>query len=412
MEVGPSAFADVTTLADVLKAATQRTGFIVGSLGLQVPSLLSSAQEGDAIAFNAARFASLKAVIAIQGLLSGGKAFSTDIDVQTVQLIADLQRVKNLPISGQIDDDTLQEFVTRMIAAGQHNSALLLIAEGHSAIDTSGLLDFAADLSVPGDYELDAPGLAGPTSVRFGQETFKQDFAGMTHTVAHAATEAQLLQNGITSQEVRGFLGARTEILSIGMEEEGFGAGATGKALFGTGFIQDAEDALYNFKNMTVRERKRFFRSSKRSVTRSTCASSPRPRPTARRTPKSSTVQSRSETHLEVERVDARDVLAPAGGALVAGVEQDPVRTVRPRGVTGRAEKPEGLDVSWRVDHVRPSSGVNHCSTWLQVPIVRERYTKRGSSWSSVAPPEEKCSRPRPASTILRLIHSRPLWYA
>ena len=159
------------------------------------------------------------------------------------------------------------------------------------AIDAcSGLLDFAADLSVRGDYELDAPGLAGPTSVRFGQETFKQDFAGMTHTVAHAATEAQLLQNGITSQEVRGFLGARTEILSIGMEEEGFGAGATGKALFGTGFIQDAEDALYNFKNMTLRERKRFFRSSKRSVTRSTCASSPRPRPTARRTPRSSTV--------------------------------------------------------------------------------------------------------------------------
>jgi hypothetical protein len=261
VEVGPSAFIDVTTLADVLRVATQRAGVILGPLGLPVPSLLSPAQERDAITFNNARFPNMKAMIAIQGLLSGGKAFATSIDAQTVQLIADVQRVSNIPVSGIIDDDTLREFITRLIAAGQHNAALLLIAEGHSAIDTSGLLDFSADLSLPGDYELDAPGLTGPTSVRFGQETFKQDFAGITHTVAHAATEAKLLQNGVTSQEVRGFFGARTEILSIGMEEEGFGAGATGKALFGTGFIQDAEDALYNFKNMTVRERKRFFRA-------------------------------------------------------------------------------------------------------------------------------------------------------
>ena len=260
VEVGPSAFADVTTLAGVLTAATQRTGVILGPLGLPVPSLLSPAQERDAIAFNTARFPSLKSMFAIQGLLSGGKAFAPAMDAQTVQLIADLQRAMKIPISGSIDDDTLQEFVTRLLARGQHNSALLLIAEGHSAINMSGLLDFAADLSLPGDFELDASGVAGPTSVRFGQETFKQDFAGMTHTIAHAATQARLLQNGITSQEVRGFFGARTEILSIGMEEEGFGAGATGTALFGTGFIQDAEDALYNFKNMTVRERKRFFR--------------------------------------------------------------------------------------------------------------------------------------------------------
>jgi hypothetical protein len=55
------------------------------------------------------------------------------------------------------------------------------------------------------------------------------------------------------------FLGARAEILSLGIEEEGFGAGAAKNAMTGTGFIQDANDALFAFKTMTPRERKHHF---------------------------------------------------------------------------------------------------------------------------------------------------------
>ena len=220
-------------------------------------------------------------MIAIQGLLSGGKAFAPAIDAQTVQLIADLQRAMKL-ISGSVDD-TLQELVTRLLAGGQHNSALLLLAEGHSAINMSGLLDFAtADLSLPGDFELDAS-LARPNQRPLRPGDVQAGLCG--HDTTRSPTpppRPPLFRTESPAGGPRFLRRTHRDPRASAWRKRASAPARPARRCSVRVSIQDAEDALYNFKHMTVRERKRFFRffEDVRDKVGDSTASSPPPRPT------------------------------------------------------------------------------------------------------------------------------------
>jgi Putative peptidoglycan binding domain len=255
IEVGPSAFADAATLSHAV-AQVQSGRILTVPLASRTPAVLTPAEAMLASLFNRPRFDTLSCT-AIANLI-GSPSF--DLTPDASQFIAEFQGRAGLPVNGKIDDPTLREFVARLIAGGSHNAAVHLLIEAHEFGRQGllvGVLDVAADLSLADEYAIESPQILGPSTVRLGPDAFAQGLAGLTHTIAHALVEAREIMRG-RSQEVRDFLAARTEILSVGMDEESFGVTRSATSA-GGGFIRDADDALRAYRNMTLRERRRMW---------------------------------------------------------------------------------------------------------------------------------------------------------
>ncbi len=249
IEVGPSALVDLTTASTAVGSAF--TGAIT-SVPQQAPKRLTQAEAQAAAAFNQSKIDDFRSEVTLQALLPGAPMGMTE---DMAQFIAEFQatNLQGVAADGMISDATLHEITTRLIAGGNEDAAVQLLIDYHDLGD-EGVLDVSVDLSRPDDFIVDYDELKGPARVHIGQAAFNQGHAGLVHVIAHALTEAKAVRYGVGSQYVRNFLGARREILSIGMDEENFTAPG------GKGFVEDADEALYAYQQMGKRDKKQMWK--------------------------------------------------------------------------------------------------------------------------------------------------------
>jgi peptidoglycan hydrolase-like protein with peptidoglycan-binding domain len=250
IRLGPGAFASEPTLFATIFAELITPAPAVPPLAPR-PAVLTRDQERSAISFNNSHFSDRRSVLAIQGHV--GTNPDAIFGPDTVQRIADRQRIAGLAVDGKVGRATLELFVTELIAAGQENAAIRLIVDFFNIRDNGNLLDVFFDpaLVIPPPQ---GPANAAtdfrpnePVRVRIGPLGIAQPFPNLVHTIAHEFEHVRRLKEGIADAPTHEFLGEAIEILSVGMPEEDF-----------TGFVDDANNAVTNWNRMPLPNRQRF----------------------------------------------------------------------------------------------------------------------------------------------------------
>lgn len=228
IRVSPRAFDSEPTLFAAINAQLTAPAPAVPAVGAR-PTLLTAVQERSAISFNRSHFNDRRSVLAIQGHVGAipDGVFGPD----TVQRIADAQRISGLAVDGKVGRDTLEVFVTELIGLDFPDAAIRLIVDFYN-FNERGLLDIHFDPNEP-DNAATSGVLRQGSVVTVGPAGLAQPFAGLVHSIAHEFEHVRQRREGIASRDTREFLAEALEIMSVGMDEEDF-----------AGFINDAEDAM------------------------------------------------------------------------------------------------------------------------------------------------------------------------
>ena len=234
IRVGPRAFFSEPTLFAAINAQLTAPAPAVPPAGPR-PALLTPAQERSAINFNRAQFTDRRSVRAIQGHVAANPdgVFGPD----TVQRIADAQRISGLAVDGKVGRDTLEIFVTELIGLDFPDAAIRLIVDFYN-FDEANLLDIQFDPTEVDNAATDARPNQ-PVRIFVGPAGLAQPFAGLVHTIAHEYEHVRQHRVGVADADTRGFLAEAIEILSVGMDEEDL-----------DGFVDDADLALDQWNAM------------------------------------------------------------------------------------------------------------------------------------------------------------------
>lgn len=253
IRLGPGAFTSEPTLFATISAELITPAPAVPPIGPR-PAVLTRDQERSAISFNNSHFSDRRSVLAIQGHV--GTNPDAIFGPDTVQRIADRQRIGGLAVDGKVGRATLELFVTELIAAGQQNAAIRLIIDFFN-FNEANLLDVFFDPTVPTNARTDARPNE-PVRVRVGPSGLAQPFAGIVHTIAHELEHVRQHRVGIASQDTREFLGEAVEILSVGTPEEALESVAPRTPGFVAGFANDASRALQRWNRMPLADQRAF----------------------------------------------------------------------------------------------------------------------------------------------------------
>ena len=229
IRVGPRALFSEPTLFAAINAQLTAPAPAVPPVGAR-PTLLTPVQERSAISFNRSHFNDRRSVLAIQGHVGASPdgVFGPD----TVQRIADAQRIAGLAaVDGKVGRQTLELFVTQLIAANFQDAAIRLIVDFYN-FNEQGLLDIHFDPNET-DNAATSGFLRQGSVVTVSPIGLAQPFAGLVHSIAHEFEHVRQRREGIASRNTREFLAEALEIMSVGMDEEDF-----------AGFINDAGDAM------------------------------------------------------------------------------------------------------------------------------------------------------------------------
>lgn len=253
IRLGPTAFTSEPTLRAAIIAQLAVPAPAVPAIGPR-PTLLRGAEEESAIRFNRSRFTDRRSVRAIQGHVGANPdgIFGRD----TVERVANAQRVAGLVVDGKVGVATLELFVRELAAAGQQNAAIRLIIDFFN-FSEANLLDIFFDPTVAANASTDRRPNQ-PVRVRIGPRAFARPFPDLVHTIAHEIEHVRHHRIGIASADTREFLGEAIEILSEGMPEEALEALAPGAAGFVPGFASDATRALRHWNLMPLADQRTF----------------------------------------------------------------------------------------------------------------------------------------------------------
>lgn len=250
IRLGPPAFSSEPTLRTTIIAQLAIKPPAVPPIGPR-PTLLTVPQEKAAILDNKSRFTDPRAVRAIQGHV--GTNPDAIFGPDTVERIADAQRIAGLPVDGKVDLGTVERFVMRLIATGNPNAAIRVIMDFFD-FSEANLLSIFFDPTVPSNART-AVRPNEPASVRMGPTGMAQPFASLVHTIAHELEHVRQNRVGLTNVDTGEFLGEAVEVLSDGMPEEPLESVAPGAVGFTPGFADDARRALFFWNRMPAAER-------------------------------------------------------------------------------------------------------------------------------------------------------------
>jgi peptidoglycan hydrolase-like protein with peptidoglycan-binding domain len=243
--IGSAAFASSTRLGDAIRSNVTAADPAHAAPGA-APAALTPAQATAATGFNRSHFRDRRSAQIIQA--QAGAAITGTFDADTAQRVTAIQAAAGLTVDGKVGRQTLRELVRRLDAAGERDAAIRLIVDFHR-FNEDGLLDIAFDATVTtANAETGSAQIPGPTTIRIGPSAFTQGYEGLVHTIGHELEHTRQRRIGIQNRNLREFLGERIEILSVGMEEEGF-----------AGFVDDAGRALSEFNSMPAPLRRENF---------------------------------------------------------------------------------------------------------------------------------------------------------
>lgn len=252
--IGKAALKDSRSIRKAIRAALAEkppSFFLPAPPARAVPTLLTADEAEGAAGFNASILGDRRAVIALQRIV--GAPTTGTFDATTSQFIADLQRSRRFRTRDGTIDDELFHFVVDRLDSDGDRDALIRLVVSYRGISEEGVVGVAFDSGLARDFAVASGGTGSPTTLTFGASGFgaSQQAEAIVHTIAHGYEDARLRLTRHTAAERR-FLGAKLEVLSVGMGEELFGDA-------GSGFVQDATEALRAFEALDRPERIRLW---------------------------------------------------------------------------------------------------------------------------------------------------------
>ena len=215
--LGPTAFTDLAALEAALGAALPALG---GPAEATAPALLSGDLLKAAVEHNKLRLTEF-----VSGSLVADAIGGHDTDPATeafAQWIGDFQTRKKLPLTGKLDNATMEQIAERLRGQSRFSSLLRLVIDW-GVLDRNLVTDVRFNPGVTAEFWIDrdargvssANPLHNAVTLEFGPKAFLGNFAGIVHTIADAFKQVEARSEGLSENEQK-MLGKAEQLIGRG----------------------------------------------------------------------------------------------------------------------------------------------------------------------------------------------------